>query len=105
MMAEGMPWLYKPPAVGVPPDEQSISAPGIPSLAASHVKLSWGRDVVEDAVVAKGGLVERVGREHVGFTDGGISRMVNEVIIAAERSCLQRGTARARRRAKEKAWS
>ena len=41
-------------------------------------------NVVEDAVVTKCGQIERGGREHVGFANGGIARVVDEGLIAAE---------------------
>ena len=41
-------------------------------------------DVVEDAVVADGGLIERVGREHVVPAEADVACVVDEVLIAAE---------------------
>src|SRR5271156_1107037 len=41
-------------------------------------------DVVEDAVVAKTGLVDQDGGEDVGLTQGDVACMVSDALVAAE---------------------
>ncbi len=41
-------------------------------------------DVVKDAVVTEGGLVDHVGIEHMGFAQADIARVVSDALVAAE---------------------
>ena len=45
-------------------------------------------DVVEDAVVAEGGLVERAGREHVVPANADVASVIDQILIAAEGVCF-----------------